>query len=272
MKCNYKLSLTMIASLAIILPMSVFGQDQKPDDKKQETKAAGGQQHGGKVAPQAQSHAATPKGGVNNASGGQGRTNHGAATVQKSSQTQAPPSQQANTRSRSQTQGPPSQQANTRSRSQTQGPPSQQANTRSQSRTQGPASQQGYTGGGNQTQASPNQQAYTRSNNYGGLWSAGNTHSDWSRNGEHEWNHHNYRWYQGGWLIIDEGYSPNFARGGSTASNVQTSLANQGYYNGAIDGDIGPGTRNAIANYQSDHDLRVTGRINDPLLVSLQLE
>ena len=123
MKCNYKLSLTMIASLAIILPMSVFGQGQKPDDKKQETKAAGGQQHGGKVAPQAQSHAATPKGGVNNASGGQGRTNHGAATVQKSSQTQsAPPSQQANTRSRSQTQAPPSQQANTRSRSQTQRP------------------------------------------------------------------------------------------------------------------------------------------------------
>ena len=116
-------------------------------------------------------------------------------------------------------------------------------------------------------------QQYNRTNNYGGLWYAGNTHSDWSRDGEHSWNHHNYRWYDGGWLIIDGGYTPAYySNTGSTVSDVQATLADQGYYHGSIDGDIGPGTRSAIANYQGDNDLRVTGRINDPLLRSLRLE
>jgi len=53
---------------------------------------------------------------------------------------------------------------------------------------------------------------------------------------------------------------------------VQQSLSQQGYYNGPIDGDIGPGSSNAIANYQSDHGLTPTGQINDPLLQSLGLE
>ena len=53
--------------------------------------------------------------------------------------------------------------------------------------------------------------------------------------------------------------------------SVQYVLSNQGYYRGPIDGDIGPGTRNAIASYQGDHGLQVTGRINDPLLQSLGL-
>jgi hypothetical protein len=122
-----------------------------------------------------------------------------------------------------------------------------------------------------QTQVSSNQ-TYNKGNNYGGLWFAGDTHSDWNRNGEHFWNNHNYRWYEGGWLIIDGGYNPYYTGGVSTVSSVQMKLADQGYYRGPIDGDMGPGTRNAIADYQSDYDLRVTGHINDPLLQSLRLE
>jgi len=124
----------------------------------------------------------------------------------------------------------------------------------------------------NQSQLYSNRKTYNKSNNYGGLWFAENTHSDWKRDSHYYWNHHNYRWYEGGWLIIDGGYSPYGFNSGSTASNVQMSLANQGYYNGAIDGDIGPASRNAIADYQSDHDLRVTGHINNSLLQSLQIE
>ena len=53
---------------------------------------------------------------------------------------------------------------------------------------------------------------------------------------------------------------------------MQTSLSNLGYYNGPIDGDAGPGTHNAIASYQTDHNLDVTGHINGDLLSSLQLQ
>ena len=121
-----------------------------------------------------------------------------------------------------------------------------------------------------QTQAY--QQQYNRGNQYGGLWFAGNTHSDWNRSEQHSWNNHNYRWYENGWLIIDGGYDPYYAtRSGSLAARVQSRLADRGYYEGPIDGDIGPGTRHAIVNYQRDYNLRVTGRISDSLLESLQL-
>ena len=50
---------------------------------------------------------------------------------------------------------------------------------------------------------------------------------------------------------------------------VQRALARQGYYHGPIDGDIGPGSRSAIARYQRDRGLAVTGSINASLLRSL---
>ncbi|MEO6740644.1 MAG: peptidoglycan-binding domain-containing protein [Chthoniobacteraceae bacterium] len=120
----------------------------------------------------------------------------------------------------------------------------------------------------------------TRENRYGGNWVPGNTHSDWGNSGEHYWNHRNYRWYDGGWLIIstgsaNPGYASGYDRGYSRSSvsrDVQRRLATQGYYHGSFDGDIGPQSRQAIANYQGDNGLRVTGRIDDRLLVSLGLE
>lgn len=50
---------------------------------------------------------------------------------------------------------------------------------------------------------------------------------------------------------------------------VQVELQRRNYYKGAIDGQIGPGTQNAISRYQADNGLQVTGTINKALLVSL---
>jgi peptidoglycan hydrolase-like protein with peptidoglycan-binding domain len=44
-----------------------------------------------------------------------------------------------------------------------------------------------------------------------------------------------------------------------------------GYYRGAVDGHIGPMTRNAIGRYQTSHRLPVTQRIDESLLQSLRL-
>ena len=55
----------------------------------------------------------------------------------------------------------------------------------------------------------------------------------------------------------------------SFESDVQRALKRRGYYSGAVDGDIGPGSRAAIREYQADHGLRVTGRVDGSLLRSL---
>lgn len=57
----------------------------------------------------------------------------------------------------------------------------------------------------------------------------------------------------------------------SVELSVQRELSNRGYYHGAIDGAIGPQSRNAIARYQQDHGLSVTGYITSSLLNSLGL-
>lgn len=54
-------------------------------------------------------------------------------------------------------------------------------------------------------------------------------------------------------------------------AEVQRALARRGYYHGAIDGDIGPGSRGAIRAFQADHGMVVTGEINPPLLRALGL-
>lgn len=59
--------------------------------------------------------------------------------------------------------------------------------------------------------------------------------------------------------------------GDSVDYAVQRALARRGYYYGPIDGDIGPGSRNAIARYQRDRGLRITGSINSSLLRSLDI-
>jgi len=54
--------------------------------------------------------------------------------------------------------------------------------------------------------------------------------------------------------------------------DVQRALRHEGYYRGEVDGDIGAGTRAAIRQYQYDHHLEVTGRIDRALLRALDLD
>jgi hypothetical protein len=51
--------------------------------------------------------------------------------------------------------------------------------------------------------------------------------------------------------------------------NVQQQLQSDGYYVGPIDGLLGPMTRAAIANYQSDHGLAVTSAVDEPTLATM---
>lgn len=64
----------------------------------------------------------------------------------------------------------------------------------------------------------------------------------------------------------NDGYQQN-----TENSAVQRELARHGFYHGSIDGQIGPQSRRAIANYQRDRGLRQTGVIDPDLLHSLGL-
>lgn len=55
----------------------------------------------------------------------------------------------------------------------------------------------------------------------------------------------------------------------ATVAAVQRRLSNAGYYQGAIDGVIGNGTRTAIRAYERRHGLAVDGRIDRRLLATL---
>ncbi len=52
-------------------------------------------------------------------------------------------------------------------------------------------------------------------------------------------------------------------------ANVQSTLQAQGYYEGAVDGTLGPETRAALASYQQAHGLYTTEAIDEPTLESL---
>lgn len=57
----------------------------------------------------------------------------------------------------------------------------------------------------------------------------------------------------------------------SIVGNAQEKLAQQGYYDGGIDGILGAETRRAIARFQSDQGLRVTGVLTRDTLSALEL-
>lgn len=90
-----------------------------------------------------------------------------------------------------------------------------------------------------------------------------------------------YYWNAGYWFPA-WGYAPNayYAWDGpiygynhlppdQVIANVQATLQQQGYYQGEVDGLIGPLTRAALANYQRDHGLYETAAIDRPTLESL---
>jgi hypothetical protein len=56
------------------------------------------------------------------------------------------------------------------------------------------------------------------------------------------------------------------------AMSVQSKLAEQGYYHEQVDGIIGSGTIQAIRQFQADHGLSVTGKIDPKLLKALGIK
>src|SRR5438128_1696641 len=90
-----------------------------------------------------------------------------------------------------------------------------------------------------------------------------------------------YAW-NAGWWIPAWGYAPNayYAYDGpiygynnlppdQVIANVQTALQQQGYYQGEVDGLLGPQTRAAIADYQRGNGLTETAAVDQPTLQSL---
>jgi hypothetical protein len=128
-------------------------------------------------------------------------------------------------------------------------------------------------------------------------------HPNWDRRRVHYWNGHRCHWRNNSWVILglgfypwgygygypygaysyyddgyyDDGYAANqyseYDNGNadSSVSQVQAALAREGYYHGAIDGSIGPATRNALRRYQRSHGLDATGQIDQPVLEALGL-
>jgi hypothetical protein len=91
-------------------------------------------------------------------------------------------------------------------------------------------------------------------------------------------------WYywNAGWWYPAWGYAPNsyYAYDGpiygynslppdQVVANVQAALQVDGYYQGEVDGLLGPLTREAIASYQRDNGLYETAAIDQPTLESL---
>ncbi|PYJ41446.1 MAG: hypothetical protein DME80_13745, partial [Verrucomicrobia bacterium] len=54
-------------------------------------------------------------------------------------------------------------------------------------------------------------------------------------------------------------------------ANVQTALQEAGYYSGAITGSLNFETRGALANFQRDYGLQITGAIDEATVESLGL-
>lgn len=91
-------------------------------------------------------------------------------------------------------------------------------------------------------------------------------------------------WYywNSGWWYPAWGYAPNsyYAYDGpiysynslppdQVVANVQAALQEQGYYQGEVDGLLGPLTREALADYQRNNGLYMTSAIDQPTLNSL---
>src|SRR5438093_11524502 len=58
----------------------------------------------------------------------------------------------------------------------------------------------------------------------------------------------------------------------TTVEATQERLAQLGYYNGPVDGSFGPTTRDAVAKYQIDNQLDVTGSLSPDTLQSLGVQ
>ena len=67
------------------------------------------------------------------------------------------------------------------------------------------------------------------------------------------------------------GYAPSGEYSNSVVNAVQSKLATLGYYHGATDGILGDQTQAALARYQQDQDISVTGTVTSATLQALNL-
>ncbi len=133
---------------------------------------------------------------------------------------------------------------------------------------------------------------------------AGESHPDWDRRrphyeGNHWWAYNGYDWigldagfypwdyypyytydyYPYDYVIGDSSDIPPDYQGTTTTAPapdptvtaVQTQLSEQGDYGGPIDGLFGSATRDAVARYQAQKNLTVTGSLTSDTLQSLGL-
>jgi hypothetical protein len=97
---------------------------------------------------------------------------------------------------------------------------------------------------------------------------------NWDRGRVYSWNNNRYHWYGGSWVIYDASPRVVYTEreiGGSVVASVQAELRRRGYDAGPADGVMGGRTRSAILDFQADHGLSRTGRINESLLRALDL-
>jgi hypothetical protein len=132
----------------------------------------------------------------------------------------------------------------------------------------------------------------------------GSRHRDWDRRGAHFWNGHWWAWDGGYWIGLDDGFYPwdyypyyaydyypydyypgyyadvepyynnesvydSVPAADPNVTAVQNDLAKLGYYHGPVDGLYGRATRDAVARYQNDHHLAITGTLTTQTLQSL---
>jgi Putative peptidoglycan binding domain len=86
------------------------------------------------------------------------------------------------------------------------------------------------------------------------------------------WWYPDYYWYPYDYPYYGYGpvYDPRYWT--DLAVSVQSGLAQRGYYHGAIDGEIGSGSRQAIRSFQAAQGLPVTGMIDPKLLKALGIK
>jgi hypothetical protein len=117
-----------------------------------------------------------------------------------------------------------------------------------------------------------------------------NYRGEWHDQGWWQYHYNRIVLISGGWYFWNAGYwAPAWGYNSSAAyypyngpiyaynnlppnqviANVQSTLQAQGYYQGEVDGLLGPETRAALANYQQAHGLYTTEAIDQPTLRSL---
>src|SRR6266480_6597471 len=133
---------------------------------------------------------------------------------------------------------------------------------------------------------------------------AANWHSDWDRRHSHFFHNRFFVFDDGFWFGLDSGFFPwdyypyyaydyypydyypgyyadvepyynnegvhdSVPAADPNVTAVQNDLAKLGYYHGRVDGLYGRATRDAVARYQNDHHLAITGTLTTQTLQSL---